>query len=115
MKNPNISKHPCAGKCSNFKDEQCKTCLVQELPSHKCCDVDFLPGDVVVLTEPFYSNFTDELFEVREFNSNLQWYGIESENHYFHVEASEIRCASIAEIQANRRLTDAELSQAEVS
>lgn len=24
----NISKHPCANKCSEFKEEQCKTCLI---------------------------------------------------------------------------------------
>ncbi|EOR08637.1 MULTISPECIES: hypothetical protein [Acinetobacter] len=24
----NISKHPCANKCTSFKDEQCSTCLV---------------------------------------------------------------------------------------
>ena len=26
----NLTQHPCANKCTNFKDEQCKNCLVQQ-------------------------------------------------------------------------------------
>ncbi len=114
MKNSNIPKHPCAGKCSNFKDEQCKTCLVQELPSHKCCDVDFLPGDVVVLTKLCRTFFSNDLFEVKGKATEHLW-SVRSKNHLIIVASKEIRPAITAEIQAKRRLTDAEQSIAEVS
>ena len=26
----NLTQHPCADKCTEFKEEQCKTCLVQQ-------------------------------------------------------------------------------------
>lgn len=26
----NLTEHPCAGKCTNFKEEQCGTCLIAE-------------------------------------------------------------------------------------
>lgn len=111
----NIPKHPCANKCTEFKDEQCKTCLVQELPSHKSLDVDFLLGDVVVLTKPYYTTDLEELFIFEEFHSNLDMYEIESKSYLLHVFANEIRPATTAEIQANRRLTEAEQALAEIS
>lgn len=110
----NIPKHPCAGKCSNFKDEQCKTCLVQELPSHKCCDVDFLPGDVVVKIRG-----DDDALHVFSMKNAINSKGCYIDRLYSkrseYVPINSIRPATTAEIQANRRLTDAELSQAEVS
>ena len=48
----NIPKHPCANKCTDFKEEQCKTCLIpnnsMELES---IENDFLIGDVVVYSD----------------------------------------------------------------
>jgi hypothetical protein len=60
---PNIPKHLCANKCTEFKGEQCKSYLVRELPSSKECDADFLPSDVVVLTS---AGTKDELLEIIE-------------------------------------------------
>ncbi len=162
---PNISKHPCAGKCTEFKDEQCKTCLVQVnitqtcidcgsnnlykggeikepkmcidcfasmtgftstgkgfvekaeneyLPTHKSFDVDFLPGDVVVLSKLCRTFYSNDLFEVKGKATERLW-SIKSKNHHIIVASKEIRPATVAEIQANRRLTEAEQALAEVS
>lgn len=32
--NANIPNHPCNGKCSEYKEEQCSTCLILA----PCCD-----------------------------------------------------------------------------
>ena len=111
---PNIPKHPCANKCTEFKGEQCKTCLVQELPSHKSFDVDFLPGDVVVLTAAGTKN---ELLEIikHKYSNDLYRVKVLSSGACGPIYKDEIRTASIAEIQANRRLTEAEQALAEVS
>lgn len=110
----NIPKHPCANKCTEFKEEQCKTCLVQELPSSKECDADFLPGDVVVLTS---AGTKDELLEIIEhkYTDDLYRVKILSSGACGPVSKDEIRTASIAEIQAKRRLTEVEQALAEVS
>jgi len=39
----NLPQHPCANKCTNFKEEQCGHCLVNFEPK-----ANFLPGDIVV-------------------------------------------------------------------
>ena len=39
----NLPQHPCFNKCSNFRTEQCNTCLI-------AIEAEFLPGDVVVLS-----------------------------------------------------------------
>jgi hypothetical protein len=110
----NIPKHPCANKCTEFKGEQCKTCLVQELPSLKKCDADFLPGDVVVLTKLCRTFYSNDLFEVKGKVTEQLW-SARSKNHLIIVASKEIRPATTAEIQANRRLTEAEQAIAEVS
>ena len=110
----NIPKHPCANKCTEFKGEQCKACLVQELPSHKSFDADFLPSDVVVLTS---AGTKDELLEIIEhkYKDDLYRVKILSSGACGPVSKDDIRPATIAEIQANRRLTEAEQALAEVS
>ncbi|WP_333669425.1 hypothetical protein [Acinetobacter guillouiae] len=113
----NIPKHPCAGKCTEFKGEQCKTCLVQELPSHKSFDVDFLTGDVVV---SLCDGITPELFEVRElphmtYPEFIKCRPIPNGKYFCWLAVNEIRPATTAEIQANRRLTEVEQALAEVS
>lgn len=30
MNKPILHQHPCADKCTDFNDEQCKSCLVQQ-------------------------------------------------------------------------------------
>ena len=111
---PNIPKHLCANKCTEFKGEQCKSYLVRELPSSKECDADFLPGDVVVLTS---AGTKDELLEIIEhkYTDDLYRVKILSSGACGPVYKTWIRTASIAEIQANRRLDEIEQSIAEVS
>ncbi|MFU8927776.1 hypothetical protein [Acinetobacter puyangensis] len=61
----NLTEHPCANKCSEYKNEQCKHCLIR-------CDstkLDFSVGDVVVTIEPFHG---DTLQTIREIYQNYQ-------------------------------------------
>ena len=124
----NISKHPCQGKCTDFKEEQCKTCLVQDrnikqwydVPNHHILEqsekYDFLIGDTVVLDtavlnatlKPF-----DGIYNVLEVYENsvcvLIDFGRLTLNKKF------VRAATVVELQAKRRLTKAEQALAEVS
>ena len=99
----NIPKHPCKNKCTDFKEEQCKTCLIQISENHK-----FIKGDVVVYANHIESN---DLKVVEAYQPN---------DHYWLecgqcVHESWIRPASITELNAKRRLTEAEQALAEVS
>lgn len=119
---PNIPKHPCANKCTEFKDEQCKTCLVQQIEDRefqlgvapdeayvKILIQEYLPGDVVVYLEP---QMTAELRTVvGVFPDRI----IVSDSKGRFANGAGIRPATTAEIQANRRLTEAEQAIAEVS
>lgn len=69
---------------------------------------DFLPGDVVVLKNP---KSTDVLLTI-EFFQPSQYYWVEGGEL---VHQDDIRSATVTEIQAKRRLTEAEHSIAEVS
>jgi len=31
----NLANHPCSGKCTDFKEEQCSTCLINQDASHQ--------------------------------------------------------------------------------
>lgn len=107
----NIPKHPCTNKCPNFKGEQCRTCLVQEV---EVADSGFLVGDVVVLID----GDDDSLYEFSRVNTALNAKCYISKPRKAKMPCvwiCDIRPATVAEIQANRRLTNAELSQAEVS
>ncbi|MFW1643086.1 hypothetical protein ACNPQK_11520 [Acinetobacter guillouiae] len=118
---PNIPKHPCANKCTEFKDEQCKTCLVREIEKRefelvvapdeayvKTLIQEFLPGDVVV----YMNHIEIDNLEIVE--------GYQPNDHYW-LESGQcvyktwIRPATKAEIHANRRLSEAEQALAEVS
>jgi len=108
----NITKHPCSGKCTEFKEEQCKTCLVQEV---SFCDADFLVGDVVVSVE----GSMDQLLTVTKINqhplnSKANMVGYEGGGYFGWVHEFELRLATTAELQANRRLTKVEQALAEV-
>ncbi|MCE6000255.1 hypothetical protein KWF86_08250 [Acinetobacter pittii] len=75
---------------------------------------EFLVGDVVVLTKECRSFKSNDLFEVK--NKTLTWlWTIKSENHLILVSSKEIRTATVAELNAKRRLTKAEQALAEVS
>lgn len=75
---------------------------------------EFLIGDVVVLTEDCRSFNSNDLFEVRNKTLTMLW-TIRSENHLILVSSNEIRTATVAELNAKRRLTIAEQALAEVS
>lgn len=118
----NLPQHPCAGKCTEFKNEQCKTCLVRDIEKRefdlgvapdeayvKKSQSDFLIDDVVGYIG---QQMTPELRTVVAVFPNRT---IISDSNNRFADGIGIRLASTAEIQANRRLTNAELSQAEVS
>lgn len=124
---PNISKHPCAGKCTEFKDEQCKTYLVQQIEKRefelgvapdeayvKKTDSDFLIDDVVVKING--DDDTLYVFAMRsEIDPDYVYIGEPDAEQGECIARIDIRSATVAEIQANRRLTEAEQALAEVS
>ncbi len=75
---------------------------------------EFLVGDVVVLTKEYRSFKSNDLFEVKNKTLTSLW-TIKSQNHLFLVSSKEIRTATVAELNAKRRLTSAEQALAEVS
>lgn len=75
---------------------------------------DFLIGDVVVLTKECRSFKSNDLFEVKNKTLTSLW-TIKSEKHLILVSSKEIRTATVAELNAKRRLTSAEQALAEVS
>lgn len=124
---PNLPQHPCAGKCQRFTDEQCKTCLVQQIEDRefqmglapdeayvKTLVQEYLPGDLVVLTP---AGTKDELLEIinHKYMKDLYRVKVLSSGACGPVFKNDIRPATVAEIQANRRLTPAEQALAEVS
>ncbi len=77
-------------------------------------DLEFLVGDMVVLTEECRTFKSNDLFEVKNKTLTSLW-TIKSENHLILVSSKEIRTATVAELNAKRRLTSAEQALAEVS
>ncbi|HHN5841656.1 TPA: hypothetical protein ACRRE8_003601 [Acinetobacter baumannii] len=75
---------------------------------------EFLSGDVVVLTEECRTFKSNDLFEVKNKTLTSLW-TIKSENHLILVSSKEIRTATVAELNAKRRLTSTEQALAEVS
>lgn len=125
---PNLPQHPCAGKCQRFTDEQCKTCLVQQIEDRefqlglapdeayvKSTAKEFTAGDLVVFK--CEHTFYDYLLEVisNSFHPNLIEIKIKHLELHGPVLKTDIRFATISEIQSDRRLTPAEQALAEVS
>ncbi|MDC5427967.1 hypothetical protein [Acinetobacter baumannii] len=77
-------------------------------------DLEFLVGDMVVLTEECRTFKSNDLFEVKNKTLTSLW-TIKSENHLILVSSKEIRTATVAELNAKRRKTSAEQALAEVS
>ncbi|MCE6628386.1 hypothetical protein KSA08_09565 [Acinetobacter pittii] len=75
---------------------------------------EFLVGDVVVLTEDCRNFKSNDLFKVKNKTLTRLW-TIESGNHLILVSSKEIRIATVSELNAQRRLTNAEQALAEVS
>lgn len=94
MNTANLPQHPCAGKCTEFKEEQCSTCLVSFEPK-----ADFLPGDVVVLKNLDLLSVTD-LLTLKGFDGKF-WH---TDHRIGRVSGLVIRTATVAELKAKRRL-----------
>ena len=85
-------------------------------PELESTESDFLVGDVVVSIE---SNI-EQLLTVTKItrhplNSKMNMVNYEGGRHFGWVHESYLRLATVAELHANRRLTEAEHALAEVS
>lgn len=102
----NISKHPCANKCSNFKEEQCAHCLIPSYPEIPDNSNYALGGFVVYKDHSRVQNHLIEaVYEVVQINEDFvvtTGAGLD----LLMMWDSEIRHATIAEIKAKRRLSD---------
>jgi hypothetical protein len=100
----NLTQHPCSGKCTDFKEEQCATCLLSFESQ-----ADFLSGDVVVLKE-LNLLLTTDLITLKRFDGKY-WH---TDHRIGRVSGLAIRTATVAELNAKRRLSQIEHSIAEV-
>ena len=117
MNKTNLTQHPCANKCSNFKEEQCKHCLVQincyqdedqSMGTRTIIESDFVKGDTVVFVDAF---MPDHLMTVHK----VQGDGILLDDNRKFALAHLLRHASTVELNAKRRLSLAEQALGEVS
>ena len=122
----NLTEHKCAGKCPEFKGEQCHHCLVQHIekrefelglaPDEAYVKTtlleqersDFLEGDTVVFIDNF---MPDNLMTVHK----VQGDGILLDGNRKFALAHLLRHASTVELNAKRRLSLAEQALGEVS
>ena len=126
MNNSNLTEHKCAGKCPEFKGEQCNHCLVQHIEKREFElglapdeayvkttlleqeSSDFLEGDTVVFIDNFMPN---DLMTVHK----VQGDGILLDGNRKFALAHLLRHASTVEPNAKRRLSLAEQALGEVS
>lgn len=126
MNNSNLTEHKCAGKCPEFKGEQCNHCLVQQIEKREFElglapdeayvkttlleqeSSDFLEGDTVVFIDNFMPN---DLMTVHK----VQGDGILLDGNRKFALAHLLRHASTVELNAKRRLSLAEQALGEVS
>ena len=106
----NIPKHPCANKCTNFKEEQCNTCLILSNSTELESESGFLVGDVVVFT---YGYQPHSLMTVDAVLDEGLFLGVSEYRQAF--ASKDIRHATVTELNAKRRLTESEQALAEVS
>lgn len=116
----NLAQQPCTGKCSKFKVEQCRTCLITDIekkefdlgvaPDDAYVSGDYLHGDVVVLKE-LDPLCVSDLITLKRFDG-MFW---ETDHRIGRVSENTIRQAIPLELKFKRRLTDAEIALAEVS
>lgn len=113
----NLTQHPCANKCSNFKEEQCKHCLVQincyqdedqSMGTRTMIESDFAKGDTVVFIDAF---MPDHLMTVHQ----MQGDGILLDGNRKFALSHLLRHATTVELNAKRRLSLTEQSLGEVS
>ena len=123
----NLTEHKCAGKCPEFKGEQCHHCLIQQIEKREfelglapddayvktisveatTCS-DFVKGDTVVFVDAF---MPDHLMTVHK----VQGDGILLDDNRKFALAHLLRHASTVELNAKRRLSLAEQALGEVS
>ena len=127
MNMSNLTEHKCAGKCPEFKGEQCNHCLVQHIEKRefelglapddayvKTISVEattcsnFVKGDTVVFVDAF---MPDHLMTVHK----VQGDGILLDDNRKFALAHLLRHASTVELNAKRRLSLAEQALGEVS
>ena len=113
----NLTQHPCANKCSNFKEEQCNHCLVQinryqdedqSMGTRTMIESDFAKGDTVVFVDAF---MPEHLMEVHQ----MQGDGILLDGNRKFALSHLLRHATTVELNAKRRLSLTEQSLGEVS
>lgn len=118
----NLTEHKCAGKCTEYKEEQCKHCLIQQIEKRefelgvasddayvkKISDTDFVEGDSVVFIDAF---MPDHIMTVHK----VQGDGILLDGNHKFALIHLLRHASTVELNAKRRLSMTELSLGEVS
>lgn len=92
----NLPQHPCKGKCSNFRTEQCNTCLI-------AVESDFTYGDMVVKTHG--DDNTLYVFAMQsEINPEYGYIGEPDAECGECIALTDIRTASVAEVVLNCRL-----------
>ena len=123
----NLTEHKCAGKCPEFKGEQCHHCLIQQIEKRefelglapddayvKTISVEattcsnFVKGDTVVFVDAF---MPDHLMTVHK----VQGDGILLDDNRKFALAHLLRHASTVELNAKHRLSLAEQALGEVS
>ena len=85
----NLPQHPCANKCSEFKEEQCGHCLISES--------DFIAGDTVVFIDVLKP---DDLMTVHK----VQGKGLLLNGNRSFALIHLVRHANVAELNAGKRL-----------
>ncbi len=104
----NLPQHPCANKCTDFKEEQCRHCLVQinchqdddrVMGTRTVIESDFLAGDVVVFVDAAKPDHLMTVHKVQENSVLLDGNRSFALNHL-------IRPASVAELSAGKRLEE---------
>ncbi|WP_252152023.1 hypothetical protein [Acinetobacter sp. ANC 4216] len=103
----NLTQHPCANKCSEFTEEHCNTCLVQQIekrefvlelaPDDAYVQYDFIKGDVVVYSH----RIADNSLETVEAFVPDEYYRLDSGQI---IHKDDIQLASPAELKAKHRL-----------
>ena len=117
----NLTQHPCSDKCSEFNGEQCNHCLVRQIekrefdlglaPDDAYVKTDFAIGDAVVsLSNEF--PLQDKTHHLIAVYGDQVW--IQTEIGVWTVNKKFVRHAAVAELNVNRRLTEAEIALTEV-
>lgn len=114
MNMSNLTEHKCAGKCPEFKGEQCHHCLIQQIEKREfdlgvtpdeayVKDSGFSAGDVVVLIG---EGTKDLLLEIvnHMYTPNMYRVKILQSGNFGPVFKDDIRHATPAELHAKKRL-----------